>query len=89
MDYNNDGSIIRHSKLKAKKEWPNEYHYTKHLFPLKKYKFNDFYLWGPRNCGDYLNRSYGNDWNQVAYLQYDHKNMKHYKKKKFLLKDIV
>ena len=89
VDYNNDKSVVSYSQDKAKKQWPNEFHYTKHLFPLKRYKFNDFSLWGPNNCVNYLNRSYGYDWYEAAYLQYDHKNMKHHRKRKFLLKDII
>lgn len=89
VDYDNSGNIVSYVKPGAKKQWPNEYHYTKYLFPLKRYKFNDFSLWGPNSCENYLSRAYGSDWEKVAYLQYDHKNMKHHKKRKFLLSDII
>ena len=90
VDYNNNNrDVVSYSQNGAKKQWPNEFHYTKYLFPLKRYKFHNFSLWGPNSCENYLSRTYGNDWSKVAYLQYDHKNMKHHKKQKFLLSNII
>ena len=89
MDYNQDKSIVHYHNSNLRKLWPKEYYFTKYLFPLKKYKFADFSLWGPAYPEEYLNRVYGNDWLTVAYLQYDHKNMKMHKKRKFKLTDVV
>jgi lipopolysaccharide cholinephosphotransferase len=52
--------------------WPKEYFYTEELYPLKKYNFGSFYAWGPYNCKEYFNRSYGKRWNIEAYRDYDH-----------------
>jgi|UniRef100_A0A6C0JSC6 lipopolysaccharide cholinephosphotransferase len=46
------------------------------LYPLKKYKFGKFEVNGPNNPYMYLNRCYGDDWNEVKYQEYDHKNEK-------------
>ena len=53
---------------------PNYYHTANDLFPLKKYKFNDFYLKGPKNPIPYLDRAYGPDWRHKAYKSYDHEH---------------
>lgn len=88
MNYDEENGIIKYDDDKLVKIWPNAYHNANQLFPLQQYKFHDFYLWGPNNCSDYLERSYGNDWLNVAYLQYDHKNGKHLSRQKFKLEDI-
>lgn len=88
-DFHDHKNTIKYTKPELKKLWPKEFHHTKDLFPLQRYKFHDFYLWGPNNCKDYLNRAYGNDWDKVGYLQYDHKNNKMLNNKKFKLKDII
>lgn len=74
-----------YSNEKVRRIWPNYYHETKDVFPLKKYKFNEFELMGPNNPIPYLNRSYGNDWYNTAYRQYDHENQKILDKTKFTL----
>lgn len=88
MDYDEGSGIIKYDDEKLVKMWPKEYHIANQLFPLQQYKFHDFYLWGPNNCTDYLERSYGHDWVSVAYLQYDHKNGKQLNNQKFRLEDI-
>lgn len=50
------------------------------LYPLKKYKFGKFEVNGPNNPYMYLNRCYGDDWNEVKYQEYDHKNEKNIEK---------
>lgn len=57
----------------ARDTWPKEYFKSNELFPLKKYKFGLFEVYGPNNYNDTLSRYYGNDWNKVAYRMYDHK----------------
>ena len=42
-----------------KKTWPNEFFYKEELYPLKKYKFGNLELTGPKNSTRYLSRSYG------------------------------
>jgi lipopolysaccharide cholinephosphotransferase len=44
------------------------------LYPLKKYKFGNYQVYGPNKYREYLKKCYGLDWNSVAYIGYDHEN---------------
>ena len=64
------------NKIKQKPnspDWNKCYFLKDELYPLKKYKFGVFEVNGPNNPNQYLNRCYGNDWNDIKYQQYDHK----------------
>jgi len=73
------------SNDKVKTVWPNYYHNIIDLFPLKRYKFNNFTLNGPNNPIPYLDRAYGTDWKTVGYKEYDHENQTILNKNKFKL----
>ena len=63
-------------------------HYKKsEVYPLKKYKFGSIIVSGPNINTNYLNRCFGNDWNDVAYRQYNHETETKLNKKKFYLTD--
>ena len=85
---NKEKNQYQFSNDKVKRTWPNYYHNEMDLFPLKKYKFNNFELMGPNNPIPYLDRSYGKDWKTTGYRQYDHENQKMLDKKKFNLDDL-
>lgn len=76
---------IKYVNKNVNKVWKNIYWNKKNLFPLKKYKFSDYYLIGPNNSIPYLNRMYGDDWNIFGYKAYDHENLTFFDKKKFKL----
>jgi phosphorylcholine metabolism protein LicD len=59
----------------------------KELFPLQEYEFGSFTILGPHNPLPYLNAAFGNDWNRIAYRQYDHAVGKPIKKIKVKLTD--
>ena len=59
----------------ARNIWSDESWYEDELFPLKKYEFGNFKVFGPNKYKDYLERSYGTDWNNVGYVQYDHEKL--------------
>lgn len=82
IDKYND-KIYHFFNEKVRRVWPNYYHETKDIFPLKRYKFSDFELTGPNDPIPYLDRSYGNDWPDTAYKEYDHENQKILNKEKF------
>ena len=48
------------------KKIPKQMHFEKDVYPLKKYKFEDFEIYGPNNPIPFLNRVYGNDWNIIG-----------------------
>jgi len=56
----------------VRKTWPKEYYNLEDLYPLTSYKFGDFWVLGPNNYKTYFDRMYGNNWNKVAYREYDH-----------------
>lgn len=59
--------------LKAAREaFPKEMYYIDETFPLRPYQFGSFEVIGPRIADEYLSRYYGDDWNDVAYREYDH-----------------
>lgn len=52
--------------------WPKEWYPTNELYPLKKYKFADFWIYGPAEHQTYFDRAYNKDWNKIMYRDYDH-----------------
>jgi phosphorylcholine metabolism protein LicD len=53
--------------------WPNDYFYLHEIYPLKRYRFGALWVQGPQKATPYLDRSYGTEWNTVAYRQTSHK----------------
>lgn len=64
------------------------FHDKNDLFPLKRKKFNNFYVNIPQNPYNYLNRAYGHDWKVIGYKNYDHQNMQFINSNKFNIKNI-
>jgi hypothetical protein len=56
----------------AREMWPKESWPKDDLFPLKPYRLGEIIAMGPAKHLDYLNKMYGNDWNEIAYRQWDH-----------------
>jgi lipopolysaccharide cholinephosphotransferase len=78
-------SKYHYTNLKVRKVWSDYYQDIKDLFPLKRYRFNNFTLLGPNNPKPFLDRAYGNDWKTKGYRQYDHENQQMLDKIKFNL----
>lgn len=70
--YEMKGSKIRMAKKSCRKMWPKEAFRIEDLYPLRKYRFGEFHIWGPYKCETYLSRIYGKRWNIEAYREYDH-----------------
>ncbi|MCJ7637329.1 MAG: LicD family protein [Nitrososphaeraceae archaeon] len=83
---NRNNNKYNYADEKVRRVWPNCYHESINLFPLKEYKFSDFIVIGPNNPKPYLDRTYGIDWPHKGYKQYDHENQIMFDKKKFDLK---
>ena len=56
------------------------------LFPLLPYRFGNFFMYGPHNAIEHLNRCYGPDWNSKGQVLYDHRQGKFVNTKKKNLK---
>lgn len=78
-----EGNVYTFSCRNVRSVWPNFYHMITDVYPLKQYKFNDFFLFGPNNPEPYLARAYGDDWKTVAYKSYDHKTQTMISQEKF------
>jgi len=64
-------NIIKYISPDALKIWDNDYFTTEELYPLKRYQFEEYYVFGPNNPYNYLDRSYPN-WKKKAIKTYDH-----------------
>ena len=76
--------ITLHHK-KARDTWKNGYYHKDELFPLTLYPFGEISVYAPKKHDDYFNRMYGNDWNKIAYREYDHEKEEEIKKIKVKL----
>ena len=86
MKVDSDGKVIYKSP-KAQHLFGHCYHMKNDLYPLRRYVFGSINLVGSslNSATEYLNRCYGNDWNDYAYQQYDHKTNKTHEKIKVKL----
>lgn len=81
-----DDKFILHYK-KARNIWKNGYFFKDELLPLSLYQFGDIEIYGPKKYKDYFTRMYGNDWNKIAYREYDHEKEDEVEKIKVKLTD--
>ena len=44
------------------------------IFPLLPLRFGNFYMYGPQNPIEHLNRCYGDDWSSKGQVLYDHRS---------------
>ncbi len=52
--------------------WPNEYFYLDKLFPLRKYKFDAYEIYGPKEYQDFMERNFSKKWNTEAVISHSH-----------------
>lgn len=55
-------NVFRYKEELHIKAWPKFYFRKDELFPLKKIKFHNQFIWIPNNPIPYLERSYGKNW---------------------------
>lgn len=81
--------IITFKYNRAKKQFGKCYSEKYKIYPLQKYEFGPLMLQGmsSKYAKTYLDRCYGNDWNEYAYREYDHETEKRVKKIKIKLTD--
>ena len=68
----NGKSIIEHHNKQSKKAWPNDYYYLDSLFPLKKYKFGAYEVYGPNKYHEFMERNFSKKWNTEAVISHSH-----------------
>lgn len=49
------------------------YFYFNHTFPLVPIRFGNFFTYIPNNPVEHLNRCYGNDWNSLSRMLFNHR----------------
>lgn len=52
--------------------WHNEYYYLNDLFPLRKYKFGAYEVYGPNKYSEYMERNFSKSWNNEAVISHSH-----------------
>ena len=72
----NKQGIIKYSNPSVNNIWKKCNFSYNNLFPLKKYKFGKFILFGPNYPNKYLDNCYGDDWKIIKKDNYDHLNQK-------------
>jgi lipopolysaccharide cholinephosphotransferase len=76
--------VIDHKNINCNYAWPNAYFYINELFPLRKYKFGGYYVYGPNNPVDFMKRNFTEKWNTEAVISHSH-SKKLYKKIVFMM----
>ena len=62
--------------------WKNSFFLDKEIYPIKRYKFGDLYLNGPKNPIPYLDRTYSN-WRFILKSDRGHGKIKRARRKCF------
>lgn len=84
---NKDDKISVQIADKTMKHLQKCYFLNNEIYPLKKFKFGVFEVYGPNKPESFLNRCYGDDWNDVKYQEYNHKDEQQVEKIKTKLSD--
>ena len=81
---NNGLIIFDHDNFMCNYEWPNDYFYIHELFPLRKYKFGGYYVYGPNKYVNFMERNFSKKWNSEGVISHSH-SKKLYKKIVFMM----
>jgi len=53
-------------------QWPNDYYYLEDLFPLRKYKFGAYEVYGPNKYREFMERNFSKKWNTEGVISHSH-----------------
>jgi lipopolysaccharide cholinephosphotransferase len=73
MAIESETEFIHYTDPRLRQKWATGYFLQDELLPLVRRPFGPLHLPAPRECRSYLKRLYGNDWNDVAYVDWDHR----------------
>jgi len=65
------GDKTTYSSIPIRNTFPNSFFNMNELFPLKKYKFGNIEVYGPKSAKPYLDRQYP-EWDKYAVIQQKH-----------------
>ena len=69
-----EGNKITFADNRITEEWSKCNFTPNELFPLKKYKFGNFFIYGPRKNTEYLKKCYGKNVLKIGYITQNIKN---------------
>jgi len=64
--------VIEHNNLLCIYAWLNDYYYLDDLFPLRKYKFGAYEVFGPSKYLEFMERNFSKKWNKEAVISHSH-----------------
>lgn len=65
--------VFDHNNFICNYLWPNEYFYLDELFPLRKYNFGAYEVYGPNKYNKFMERNFSKSWNKEAVISHSHK----------------
>jgi phosphorylcholine metabolism protein LicD len=68
----NQKIVIDHTCFLFRYEWPNDYYYLEDLFPLRKYKFGAYEVYGPNKYREFMERNFSKKWNTEGVISHSH-----------------
>ena len=64
--------VIHHNNIFSIISWPNDYYYLDDLFPLRKYKFGAYEVYGPNKYREFMERNFSKKWNTEGVISHSH-----------------
>lgn len=71
FSFTESDKIITLTSESNREMWPDEYFYSREMFPVVEYKFGNLTIMGPHNPVPYFERFYGKDW-MIPKKEHDH-----------------
>ncbi len=68
----NQKIVIDHTYFLFRYEWPKDYYYLEDLFPLRKYKFGAYEVYGPKEYREFMERNFSKKWNTEGVISHSH-----------------
>jgi lipopolysaccharide cholinephosphotransferase len=68
----NQKIVINQINLLTIFQWPNDYYYLEDLFPLRKYKFGAYEVYGPNKYREFMERNFSKKWNTEGVISHSH-----------------
>ncbi len=69
--------IVVYTNKRVRRVFAGYHHRTIDLFPLRRYNFSGFYIYGPNNPKPYLNRVYRNRSGYIGYRTFDRESLRY------------
>jgi phosphorylcholine metabolism protein LicD len=74
VKFNNKDILIYTASKRAQNFFGKDIFHKKDCLPRQQLTFGNYKVWCPKNPNKLLKIEFGDDWNKIYYIQYDHKN---------------